>query len=47
MVIAGDYEQPRRAGIKENGIKEKKTATATAQARSSQGCRIKILSLCI
>jgi Cysteine-rich secretory protein family len=47
MVIAGDYEQPRRAGIRETGIKEKKTATATAQARSSQGCRIKIFSLCI
>jgi uncharacterized protein YkwD len=42
MVIAGGYEQPRRAGTK-----EKKTAAATAQVRSPQSCRIKILSLCM
>jgi Cysteine-rich secretory protein family len=52
MVIAGGYEQPRRAGTKET--KGKKTATATTQApprsaqrASNEACRIKILSLCI
>jgi uncharacterized protein YkwD len=40
MVIAGGYEQRKRAGVKA-------TADAKSEDRTPQACRMKILSLCL
>jgi hypothetical protein len=40
MVIAGDYERPKRAGAKE-------TTVARAPSSNPQACRFKILGLCL
>jgi uncharacterized protein YkwD len=44
MVIAGDYERPRRVAAK---AAPKPAATAKKQGRAPQACRLNILGLCL
>jgi len=45
MVIAGDYERPKKP---KSSPKESKQATTTKpKPRAAEACRLKILSLCL
>jgi len=48
MVIAGDYERPKKKSSPKSSPKDSKQATAARpKSRAAESCRLKILSLCL